>query len=324
MISGFVYFEEIVENIKDVTGIENLMPLYEKIRRFIFNAERDIGAGGVIVRKCKKYTLGDGNYDGCSIILPEDFIGEQSYHKINAGCLEGNIIRLYETGAETVTFNYLGYLLDSNGNPFTTRNHLDAVVFYARLRLYSSKYFLGTGNRSTYKDFQIEYNDEVLSSRGEDAFPTEEEWGEIGATLNGGTIEAMTNCGIKEITCCGDTNKECTPVNSIDQLVYYWQFDNLLDNIDFAAFINQVFLDSVLSTTIEDFEDGKTIEYSLIGRIGIAIRGIDENQYQIEDTFGQNITDIVFDKYYNEELKTHIFISKEYYSNGNIYFKLIE
>ena len=41
----------------------------------------------------------------------------------------------------------------------------------------------------------------------------------------------------------------------------------------------------------------------------------------IEDTFGENITDLVFDKYWNAALETQIFVSKEVYAHGNVYFK---
>lgn len=51
MISGIVYFEEIVANVKDATPFENMRPLYEKLQRSILNAENDIGASGLIVRK---------------------------------------------------------------------------------------------------------------------------------------------------------------------------------------------------------------------------------------------------------------------------------
>lgn len=199
MISGIVYFEEIVENIKDITGIENLMPYYDKIRRFIFNAERDIGAGGLIVRKKKQYNIGDGFYDGNNIIMPYDFIGEFSYGSLSCGVINGNVLTLNCKGLDQIDLTYLGFLLDSNGNPFTTRNHMEACVLYARHRLYSAKVFLKDGNQNLYREFKQEYNDEVMASRGNDAFPTEAEWLELSSILNGGAFEAYTNCGMTTI-----------------------------------------------------------------------------------------------------------------------------
>jgi len=204
MISGIVYFEEIVENIKDITGIEILANQFEKINRFIFNTERDIGAGGLIVRKKKAYTIGDGYYDGNNIIMPHDFVQEYSVGSLSAGVLNGNVLTLNCKGPDEIDISYLGFLLDSNGNAITTRNHMEACVLYARHRLYSAKVFQKTGSQSLYREFKAEYNDEVLASRGNDAFPTEEQWKEIGATLNGSAFDAYSNCGI--ITVGDDCN----------------------------------------------------------------------------------------------------------------------
>lgn len=210
MISGIVYFEEILENIKDITGIEILANKFEQINRFIFNAEKDIGAGGLIVRKKKQYEIGDGNYDGNNIIMPYDFVGESSYHSLSDGVINGNILTLNCKGPNKIDVKYLGFLLDSNGNAFTTRNHLDACVYYARHRLYSAKVFQKTGSQSMYREFKQEYNDEVLAARGNDAFPTEEQWNEISYILNGGAFEAYTNCGMASIgqTCNDNTAQD--------------------------------------------------------------------------------------------------------------------
>ena len=202
MVSGIVYFDEIIENIKDATGIDNMRPLYSRIRRFCYNCELDIGAGGVLVLKKKEYTKGDGFYDGKTLRLPEDFVSEYSYGDLSRGILQGNVYRLYNQGPDKIDFKYLGFLLDEEGNPFTTRNRLPAVVAYSLYRLYSSKYFVGTGNLNQYGLYKIEYEDAVMAARGNDAFPSEEDWNQIGAIRLGGTFDAMTDCGMKTI-CLG-------------------------------------------------------------------------------------------------------------------------
>jgi hypothetical protein len=199
MISGVVYFDEIVEHIKDATDIQNTMPLYDRFRRFIFHIEREIGAGGLIVRKKKQFTKGDGWYDGKNIVLPTDFIGENTMFEFSAGVINGNVVSLYNEGPEEIDIRYMGFLLDNNGNPITTRNHLVAVIAYSVYRLYSSKVFHGNGNLNLYHTYRQEYYDAVAEARGEDAWPTEEQWSNIGRTLNGGTFEAMTDCGFKTI-----------------------------------------------------------------------------------------------------------------------------
>ena len=197
MVSGIVYFDEIVENIKDVTGIENMRPLYSRIRRFCYNCELDIGAGGVLVLKKKEFNIGDGFYDGVTLRLPEDFAHEWTYGSMLNGIVQGNVFRLFNKGPDQIDFKYLGFLLDEEGNPFTTRNRLPAVVAYSVYRLYSSRYFMGTGNNNQYQIYKMEYEDAVMAARGNDAFPSEEEWNAIGAIRLGGTFEGMTDCGMK-------------------------------------------------------------------------------------------------------------------------------
>jgi len=199
MKSGIVFFEEIIENIKDATGIENMRPHYNRLRRFVFNVEQDIGTGGVVVLKKKQYTNGDGMYDRQTIILPPDFLYEWSYGALEDGILQGNQYRLFATGPEALDFYYLGMLLDQDGNPFTTRNHLEAVVAYTTYRFYSSRVFLKEGSANQLLMYKRMYEDEKLKARGHDAFPTEQEWMEIGKTRLGGTIEAMTNNGLNKL-----------------------------------------------------------------------------------------------------------------------------
>lgn len=200
MLSGIVYFEEIVENIKEATGHTNLRNMYSRIKRFVFNVENEIGAGGIMVVKTKQMTKGDGFYDGKRIILPYDFISEWSYGDLTSGKRYGNIIELYDDGPDEIDFKYVGFLLDENGNPFTTRNRLNAVVAYAVYRLYSSKVFMKDGgNANVLQMFKIQYEDEVMAARGNDAFPTEADFEMLGYIKGGGAFEAMTNCGMRTI-----------------------------------------------------------------------------------------------------------------------------
>ena len=197
MISRIVYFDEVVEGIKDATGIENAAPLHDKIRRFIFKAEEGLGAGGLIVRKKKTYIKGDGYYDGKTILMPADFVGEFSYGDLGLGNFVGDRLELYCDGPQELDLRYMGFLLDDNNNPVTTGNHLDAVVAYAVYRMYSARIFLKTGNANIYKMFRQEWYDAVGEARGKDVFPTEEQWIGIGKTMNGGAYEAFTDCGMR-------------------------------------------------------------------------------------------------------------------------------
>ena len=200
MISGIVYWEEIIANIKDETGISNLVPYYPTLRRAVINAENDIAASGLIIRKTKTYNIADSDYDGYTLILPTDFMGEYSEAEINNAIWKGDRIELKETpGPDMVDLEYMGLLLDQNGNPLTTRNHLEAVVKACVIKLYAPMMFLGKGNANHYYAMKREYDMLVMAARGNDAFPTESQWKEIGITLGMSKFDAVSDCGLVEI-----------------------------------------------------------------------------------------------------------------------------
>lgn len=122
----------------------------------------------------------------------------------------------------------------------------------------------------------------------------------------------------------------CVDINKLDEiliegnLIYYWQFSDLTTNISIAPSINQVYLDSVDVVSLEQALTGNTYGFNNLGRIAFAIPAGSENAYSIFDNFGVNVTAITFDTYYNTNLNIQIYISKEYYSPSNFYFKLVE
>jgi len=198
MISGIVYFDEILEGIKAATGIENLSPYYEKLRTAVLDAEYDIAPGGSIVRKRKTYANGDGYYDGTYMTLPYDFRGEYSFDKLNTAYYRGNVLELHETpGPDEVILDYMGLLLDAKGDPVSTRNHKDAVIKAGVILLYAPRVFLGKGDKVLFAEYKREYNDLVMASRGNDAFGTEADWDELGVILQSNSGDYLIgNCGL--------------------------------------------------------------------------------------------------------------------------------
>lgn len=137
---------------------------------------------------------------------------------------------------------------------------------------------------------------------------------------------------IKECICdlCLDI-KEIDPVDDVVippvvlAKIYQWQFENdLITDIDVAPAINQVYLESKALLNTNQAENGINVQFNFRGRISFAVQGKGEDYYGIYDQFNQDITSIVFDKYYNEDLDVDIYISKEFYSPSTIYFKFIE
>lgn len=200
MISGLVYFEEIIKNVKDDTGISNMRPLYEKIQKSILNAENDIGAGGLIVRKKRTFINGDGYYNGTYLTLPYDLMGEYSKADFNTVEFRGDKLEVITPpGPDEIDLVYMGILMDEHGNPISTRNHLDAVVARCVRDLYRPKIFLGTGSRNIFKDMKDEYDNLVLASRGNSVFPSKDEWTKIGETLSMSYADVMMDCGLSSI-----------------------------------------------------------------------------------------------------------------------------
>ncbi len=106
-------------------------------------------------------------------------------------------------------------------------------------------------------------------------------------------------------------------------LIYYWQYDNVNDDISNAPDIDQAFLDTKTSEIIDNFLAGKEVAYTDVGRIGFAITNVPENYYRILDTFGVNITSVVFDSYYDDINNIQIYISKSVITVSDIYFKFV-
>lgn len=194
MISGIVEFSEIIENVKDIIGLTNIDPYLPKIRRSIINAENDIGGGTLLVRKERNYIAGEPDYNGNQIKIPADLMGEYFYEQLNTVYLEGKYLKFYETpGPDEITLVYVGWLLDEEGNPYTSRNRLEAVKQRILVDLYRTKVYLRQGNANQLAFWQKEYDDLVLAARGNDVMPTDAEWSEIGRTFMSDRFMALEN-----------------------------------------------------------------------------------------------------------------------------------
>ena len=68
-----------------------------------------------------------------------------------------------------------------------------------------------------------------------------------------------------------------------------------------------------------DFEVGKIITYTEIGRICFAISPTQVQDFVITDSLNNDITD-AFDVNYNVELNLALFVSKAVYSYSSFYF----
>ena len=103
--------------------------------------------------------------------------------------------------------------------------------------------------------------------------------------------------------------------------VFYWQIPDLFQDItNIIPIFNNSYLVGKTQAPFEEFEQGKTITYSTVGRIAFALQQTDILSFFLSDALGNDITD-EFEKEYFPATKTVLYVSKMPYSNSNIFFK---
>lgn len=114
---------------------------------------------------------------------------------------------------------------------------------------------------------------------------------------------------------------ESTELISNDMVVHYWQINDLFDDItDIVAVFNNLYLNDKPSVPFEEFEAGKTVTYTSIGRIAFAVKETEVVNFIIYDLLGNDVTDEFDTHYFNTE-KTALFVSKIPYSHSSMFFK---
>lgn len=338
MISGIVPFEEIVQSVKDETGIENIRPFYEKIRRLMFRAEREIGYGGSVELMKKTYLVAgvvniDPNF-GKFFKFPIDLIElegigqnckpviEYKYRPTSEG------VRFKEKQNTDTVLLYWGIKTDENGYPMVTRNHEEAVVAFIVWKLYSAKIFLGIGNMNAKKDYEQLFTSALLEARGDDAFPTLEQWNALGQ-LSYTNRRVLIDQQVHSYDYCAEYEDELVVDEGgggggviVPTGINYWQLDSLTDDInDVIPLITPEYLLTKPVQSMIAFADGYKITYILIGRIVFAVNQTQNVSYIIKDILGNDITDI-FDNYYFADSKIKLYVSKNIFSFSEITFKI--
>lgn len=104
--------------------------------------------------------------------------------------------------------------------------------------------------------------------------------------------------------------------------IYSFQFDGAsLGVVDLDLITDEYLENTALTHTEESLLGGKEITFINIGRIGFAVKTVNENPYNIFDVLLNNITTIVFDKVYDSERGILFYLSKNFGSPATIYYK---
>ena len=122
------------------------------------------------------------------------------------------------------------------------------------------------------------------------------------------------------------TDCNTIPVKPVTNKIYYWQEVSYLTTIDDIILLvdNEGYFTDKLSDTYSNFENiGKTINYPYLGRICFYATKSDNYKFVITDLLNNDVTDI-FDIVYLPDLNDTLFVSKDFYTPSDIFFKFTQ
>lgn len=322
----YTSFYDIVEGVKEETGISNLVNRYNEIARLIVRAERDINPyAGHFILKTIRYKSGTINFNGTRIKLPDDFIETINvFDKIDRGRSELEILNSNNTHLllcngivnQSAVLKYWAIQKDPEGNPFIPYNHFEAIVAFIVWKLYSQRTFQNDGSANVKQNYKDVYEQFCKAARGNDIFQDLGVLDKMRA-LNG--IPAQYEVIMDDCFCsCGiiDDNSAAEELGK----VWFWQEESLSQEI-FEDDVTDEFLADKLKVQYNSFKAGTYFSTSFIGRYGIAIQDGPQTPDSIIDALGSSIADSVNYKYYPHR-KLLVLISKNYVSPGTFFLKL--
>jgi hypothetical protein len=333
MNAGFTSFEQIIEGIKTETGITNLMNRYNQVRELILRAETEINPySGFLIKKKMLLFKQNGIFDGSSIKKPFDFVSVDKVGSCEDGLCEGSY---FETEShivicdkdikkkESIVYTYWALHFDRNGNPMVTNNHKEAVIAFIIWKLYSSKVFMGNGNRAVKLDYQREFEERLHEARGEDFMTTNMNPIYLSNMMSGYEMYLESK---RDICLCSSsciTSEEENPDETLHIMnVYYWQNESPSETLqDILLNLNQEFIDEIETKQLWSiFEQGYIVPLSEYGKLCFLVQYTNLDQFQIFDSLNNDVTD-KFEQYYIESLNAMFFVSVVPYSYSNIYFR---
>lgn len=122
------------------------------------------------------------------------------------------------------------------------------------------------------------------------------------------------------------TDCNTIPEQPIINKIYYWQEESYLTTIDdiIPLTYGENYFTNKLYDTYSNFENiGKTINYEFLGRICFYATESNDYKFIITDILNNDVTDI-FDIIYLSDSNDTLFISKDFYTSSDIFFKFTQ
>jgi hypothetical protein len=322
----YASFYDIVEGVKEETGISNLVNRYNEFGRLIVRAERDINPyAGHFIKKTVRYKKGTVNFSGTHIKIPNDFIETMGlYDRIEIGRRSIEFLNSNNTHIllcngevnESAVLKYWAVQKDPEGNPLVPYNHLEAVVAFIVWKLYSQRTFQNDGSANVKQNYKDIYEQFCKAARGSDILEDLSVIENMRA-LNG--IPSQYEVVMDDCFCSCGLIDDNSPTEELRK-VWFWQ-ENSLTQVIVEDDVTDQFLEDKLKVPYPTFQAGTYFTTAFIGRYGLAIQGGPEDPSSIIDALGASIADSVTFKYYPER-NLLVLITKNYVTPGSFFLKL--
>lgn len=334
---SYYSFSEILEDVKNDTGLSNISNLQSQIRQMIARAEEEINPyAGHLIRKRMIFYKDNGNFDGKNIKIPADFVSLDRNRMNKDGFSEKFLMRtashfviLDPSTRLRVPFSYWALNSDGMGNPIIARNHKEAVVNFIIYKLYAAKTFNDQGNVSLRRELKNEWEDSCMAARGEDMFPGME------------GLKEMHNFDLMDrfqrdlqFTLDYDTYTDYdyefqeklltseNVVNRVVDLVRVFQLKKPGMMFNESMMKDKFLNENSWTFNKAKFIEGTRISFPYAGRYGFVIDDAVLGTIKLYDTLGNEINSTM-NEYADYENKRIIFVSKDFISPSTIFFKMI-
>lgn len=106
--------------------------------------------------------------------------------------------------------------------------------------------------------------------------------------------------------------------------IFSFQFDSLTLNIDNIDLLTEEYINNnTIKYSEDDAKSGITYNFSTRGRFGFIITGVQENEISIIDVLNNDVTS-TFDTSYDADNEIQYYVSREYITPSNIYYKIFK